>query len=220
MERSWHPPDGMTTPSDQSDQAVWQSHTEARDRAEEGLYDVEEVRRNAKRSSLEGPVTADYTLDLDRAYELLNQALASEIVCVLRYRQHQIVASGIDFPQVAAKFAEHAEEEEKHMMMIAERIDQLGGDPDFDPATVKRRSPTEFGSSDVLSKMIEEDLVAERVVIEVYRQLIRWFGNDDPTTRIMFEEILAEEEEHADELADLLRAVDPRAEPRADGSPV
>ena len=102
---------------------------------------------------------------------------------MLRYRHHQIIAKGIDFPQVADQFAEHAKDEFEHMMAIAERIDQLGGDPDFDPATVVARSPTEYGRSDVLSKMIEEDLVAERVVIEIYRKIVLWFGNDDPTSR-------------------------------------
>jgi bacterioferritin len=102
------------------------------------------------------------------------------------------------------------------MMAIAERIDQLGGDPDFNPTTVTARSATEYGSSDVLTRMIEEDLVAERVVIEIYRTLIRWFGGDDPTTRIMLEKILADEEDHANDLSDLLSAIDPRTEPRTD----
>lgn len=185
----------------------------------EALYDVEQVRRDAKQSILQGPVTVDYPLDLARTHELMNQALAAEILCVLRYRHHQIIAKGIDFPQVAEEFAEHAEDEHKHMMMIAERIDQLGGNPDFNPATVASRASTEYGESDVLARMIEEDLVAERVVIEIYRQLIKWFGQDDPTSRVMFEKILADEEDHANELSDLLAAVDPRSEPRVSGNP-
>ena len=100
------------------------------------LYNLEEIRKQANKSILEGAVTKDYPLDLDETYQLMNEALASEILCVLRYRHHQIVAKGIDFPQVAAEFAEHADDEQKHMMMIAERIDQLGGDPDFNPSTV------------------------------------------------------------------------------------
>jgi bacterioferritin len=190
--------------------------TQSQPRANGQLYDVEQVRREAKQSILKGPVTPDYPLDLPRTYELMNQALAAEILCVLRYRHHQIIAKGIDYPQVAEQFAEHAAEEHEHMMAIAERIDQLGGNPDFNPATVTTRAATEYGQSDVLTRMIEEDLIAERVVIEIYRQLIRWFGNDDPTTRIMFEKILADEEDHANDLSDLLAAIDPRSEPRTD----
>lgn len=185
----------------------------------DGLYDVAAVRREAKQSILTGPVTPDYPLDLARTYKLMNEALAAEILCVLRYRHHQVVAKGIDSPQVAAQFAEHAEDEQKHMLAIAERIDQLGGNPDFDPSTVTARASTEYGQGDVLTHMIEEDLVAERVVVEIYRKLVQWFGNDDPTSRRMFEKILADEEDHANDLSDLLAAIDPRTEPRADGNP-
>jgi bacterioferritin len=177
------------------------------------LFDLDQIRRDAKQSVLDGAVTADYPLDLARTYELMNQALAAEILCVLRYRHHQIIAKGIDYPQVADEFAEHADDEQKHMMLIAERIDQLGGNPDFNPTTVTMRSSTEYGESDVLSGMIEEDLVAERVVIEIYRKVIQWFGHDDPTSRRMFEQILADEEDHANDLSDLLAAMDPRSEP-------
>lgn len=181
---------------------------------DEKLYDLDHIRREAKESILKGAVTVDYPLNLAQTYELMNQALATEILCVLRYRHHQVVAKGIDFPQVSAQFAEHADDEQRHMMLIAERIDQLGGDPDFDPATVKVRSSTEFGTSDVLARMIEEDLVSERIAIEVYRRLIKWFGNDDPTSRRMFEGILKDEEDHANDLSDLLAGMDPRAEPQ------
>src|SRR5579871_2552739 len=133
----------------------------------DSLFDLEQVRRDAHESILKGPVTSNYPLDLTKTYELMNQALAAEILCVLRYRHHQVIAKGIDFPQVAAQFAEHADDEHRHMMMIAERIDQLGGNPDFNPATVTERSSTEFGTSDVLARMIEEDLVSERIVIEI-----------------------------------------------------
>jgi bacterioferritin len=189
------------------------SQSQTQSQVDGNLYDVEQVRREAKESMLKGAVTADYPLDLNRTYQLMNEALAAEILCVLRYRHHQIVAKGIDFPQVAAQFAEHADDEQRHMMAIAERIDELGGDPDFNPSTVTARAATEYGSSDILSRMIEEDLVAERVVIEIYRRLVRWFGNDDPTSRRMFEKILEDEEEHANDLSDLLAAVDPRSEP-------
>ena len=188
-----------------------QSQPRPRDQAQ--LFDIEQVRRDAKQSMLNGAVTADYPLDLPRTCELLNQALASEILCVLRYRHHQIIAKGIDYPQVADEFEEHAKDEFEHMMAIAERIDQLGGDPDFNPATVMPRSSTEYGQSDVLAKMIEEDLVAERVVIEIYRQIVRWFGNDDPTSRRLFERILADEEDHANDMSDLLSALNANSEP-------
>lgn len=177
------------------------------------IFDVDQVRREARESMLNGAVTADYPLDLERTYGLLNEALGSEIMCVLRYLHHQVIAKGIDSPQVAAQFKEHAEDEQRHMMAIAERIDQLGGDPDFAPATVSARAATEFGESDVLSEMIKEDLVAERVAIEIYRKIVQWFGNDDPTSRRLFEGILADEEDHANDLSDLLGAVDPRSEP-------
>ena len=174
-----------------------------------GLYNVDQVRRRAKQSILDGAVTADYPLDLARTYEMLNEALAAEILCVLRYRHHQIVAKGIDYPQVADEFEEHANDEQHHMMLIAERIDQLGGDPDFNPATVTARASTEYGASELLTGMIEEDLVAERVVIEIYRKLIQWFGNQDPTSRRMLEKILADEEDHANDLSDLLSTIGP-----------
>jgi bacterioferritin len=177
------------------------------------LYNVDELRKTARQSVEEGPITKDYSLDRQEACQLLNEALASEILCVLRYRHHQIIAKGIDYPQVAEEFAEHAANEHEHMMMIAERIDQLGGDPDFNPTTIANRSATEYGSSGSevqLTELIKEDLVAERIVIEIYRKLISYFGNADPTSRRMFEEILEDEEEHANDLADLLAVVDPK----------
>lgn len=173
------------------------------------IINVDEIRRQAGRSISEGAVTADYPLDREQACELLNEALASEILCVLRYRHHQVIAKGINYPQVAAEFKEHAREEEEHMLQIAERIDQLGGDPDMNPATITSRSATQYGSSsDDLVTLIREDLVAERVAIDVYRKLISWFGDGDPTTRRMLEHILADEEEHATDLADLLVTVE------------
>jgi bacterioferritin len=177
------------------------------------VYDINAIRKQAENSILSGPVTDDYPLDLKRAISLMNEALASEILCVLRYRHHQIIAKGIDFPQVAAEFKEHAENEAEHMMMIAERIDQLGGDPDFNPASVAKTSGTQYGQAgpSSLSDMIKDDLIAERTVIEVYRKLIQWFGNGDPTSRRMFEKILEDEEEHANDLSDLLTTVEARS---------
>jgi bacterioferritin len=168
-------------------------------------YSLDEIRKQAKQSIEHGAVTQDYSLDLDQAYKLLNDALATEIMCVMRYRHHQIIAKGIDRPQVAAEFKEHADDEQKHMMMIAERINQLGGNPDFNPGTVLQRTATEYGTGKDLLKLIEEDLIAERIAIMVYHELIAWFGSGDPTTRRMLEEILKDEEDHADDLSDLLK---------------
>lgn len=167
-------------------------------------YDLNDIKIKARQHINDGAVTQDYPLDMLQAHELLNAALATEIMCVLRYRHHQIIARGIDRPQIAAEFEEHALDEERHMMMIAERINQLGGNPDFNPATVAQRTATEYGDSKDLLKLIEEDLIAERIAIMVYRELIEWFGTSDPTTRRMLEEILQDEEDHADDLADLL----------------
>lgn len=167
-------------------------------------YTLSEIRKLARESIGDGAVTKDYPLDLQQAYKLLNAALATEIMCVLRYRHHQIIAKGIDRPQVAAEFKEHAEDEERHMMLIAERINQLGGNPDFNPGTVMERTATEYGTGDSLLKLVEEDLIAERIAIMIYRELINWFGAADPTTRRMLEKILKDEEDHADDLSDLL----------------
>jgi len=167
-------------------------------------FSLDEIRKQAKQSIEQGAVTQDYSLDLNQAYKLLNAALATEIMCVLRYRHHQVIAKGIDRPQVAAEFKEHAADEERHMMLIAERINQLGGNPDFNPGTVLQRSATEYGAGVDLLKLIEEDLIAERIAIMTYRELIEWFGSGDPTTRRMLEQILQDEEDHADDLSDLL----------------
>jgi bacterioferritin len=167
--------------------------------------DLNKIKKLASESIDQGALTKDYPLDLKQVYKLLNDALATEIMCVLRYRHHQVIAKSINQPQVAAEFEEHAVDEQNHMMMIAERINQLGGDPDFNPATVPTRTATEYGSNDNdLEKLIKEDLVAERIAIMVYREMITFFGNDDPTTRRMLEEILKDEEEHANDLADLI----------------
>ena len=167
-------------------------------------YNINEIRKQAGQYIEQGAITQDYPLDLETACTLLNAALATEIMCVLRYRHHQIIAKGIDRPQIVAEFAEHAEDEQKHMMLIAERINQLGGNPDFNPGTVLSRTATEYGQGIDLLKLVEDDLVAERIAIMVYRELIQWFGSSDPTTRRMLEDILKDEEEHADDLSDLL----------------
>lgn len=171
----------------------------------DSLYNINEIRNQARHSITEGAVTENYPLDVHEACRLLNEALASEILCVLRYRHHQIIAKGINFLEVAAEFKEHADNEQMHMMMIAERINQLGGNPNFNPEGLAQRATTEYGASsrDLIS-LIKDDLIAERVVIDVYRRVIEWFGTKDSTTRRMLEQILADEEEHANDLADLL----------------
>ena len=176
--------------------------------AANSVFNVEEIRKDAQKSFEQGAITSDYPLDLKRACQILNEALASEILCVLRYRHHQVVAKGIHSPYVVAEFKEHAENEEEHMLAIAERIVQLGGEPEMNPSTIMQRSATEYGGggNDLIS-LIREDLIAERVAIELYRQMVEWFSVDS-TTRRLLEKILADEEEHATDLADLLENVE------------
>jgi bacterioferritin len=154
----------------------------------------------------EGPVTNGNGADQQRLIEVLNDVVASEIVCFLRYSQHAIAATGIDRAQVAAEFREHATQEMNHGMMAAERVSQLGGEPDFDPSTLVKRSHTEYTTTDAadLTQMLKDNLLAERIAITTYQEIIRWIGDSDPTSRRMMEQILAEEEEHADDLNDLL----------------
>ena len=169
-------------------------------------YDIEKIKRQAKESIGQGALTTDYALDVKEACALLNEALATEIMCVLRYQHHAISAKGIDSKEVKEEFSEHAEEEAEHMLMIAERINQLGGEPNFDPKFVVENSTTEYGQATTLIDMIKDDLVAERIAIMVYRKLIAWFGDKDSTTRIMLEKILKQEEDHANDLADFLES--------------
>jgi bacterioferritin len=173
------------------------------------LSDIQEIRNRARQRIEDGPVTPDYALDKDQAIEILNEALATEIVCVLRYRFHYYMATGIHSTAVADEFLEHAKEEEEHADQIAERIKQLGGKPDMNPATLVQRSHSEYKEGTSLIDMIREDLVAERIAIESYREIIQFFGDKDPTSRTLMETILAKEEEHADDLADLLFAMGP-----------
>jgi bacterioferritin len=168
--------------------------------------DVTKIRDDARKHMDAGAVTDGNTIDVRRLIEVLNEIVATEIVCYLRYSQHAIAATGIDRAQVASEFSEHAAEEMAHGMWAAERISQLGGEPDFDPATLAARSHTEYVKVDEadLKKMLTENLVAERIVITSYQEIIRWIGDADPTTRRLMEKILEQEEEHADELNDLL----------------
>jgi bacterioferritin len=173
------------------------------------LTQIEKIRERARRQITEGAVTEDYKLDRKQAVAVLNEALATEIVCVLRYMFHYFMATGIHSQAVKSEFKEHANEEQEHAQRIAERIKQLGGKPEMNPAVLTEHSHSEYREGTSLADMIREDLIAERIAIETYREIVHFFGDRDPTSRIMMEDILAKEEEHADELADLLFAVDP-----------
>jgi bacterioferritin len=168
------------------------------------LSDVQELRRRARENMMSGPVTDDYRGDVKQAVNVLNQALATELVCVLRYKRHYYMSRGIYKDAVADEFLQHANEEQEHADMIADRITQLGGEPDFNPDGLASRSHSEYVEGDSMIEMIKENLVAERVAIESYREMIRFFGENDPTTRRMMEQILAVEEEHANDMVDLL----------------
>jgi bacterioferritin len=168
------------------------------------LTDVRKLRETARRHIEEGAVTESYGADREKVLELLNEALATEIVCVLRYRHDYFVARGIDSKPAADEFLEHATQELEHADRIAERIVQLGGEPQMDPAQLSARSHSEYRTGRTVQEAIRENLIAERIAIDSYRGMIQYIGDGDPTTRRMMEEILATEEEHADDLADLL----------------
>ena len=168
------------------------------------LTDIKTLRARARQHIDQGAITAGYGADRDTVVKLLNEALATEIVCVLRYKRHYYMASGINAQSVAAEFLQHATEEQAHADQIAQRIVQLGGKPDFSPEGLATRSHSEYHDGDDLLEMIREDLVAERIAIDSYREMINYLGNDDTTTRRMLETILAMEEEHADDLSSLL----------------
>jgi bacterioferritin len=170
------------------------------------LTTVQTLRMRARQHVDDGSVTAGYAADREMVLKLLNASLATELVCVLRYRRHHFMARGIHSQSVAQEFLTHSNEEQGHADQIAERIVQLGGAPDFAPAGLADRSHAEYIEGHTLLDMIHEDLVAERIAIDSYRDIIGYLGNQDPTTRRMLEDILAVEEEHADELADLLVA--------------
>jgi bacterioferritin len=174
----------------------------------EFLTDIKTLRERAREHIEEGPITSAYGADRERVISVLNEALATEIVCVLRYKRHYYTATGIDAAPAAAEFLQHANEELLHMDQIALRITQLQGQPDFNPVGLVSRSHAEYVEGDSLADMIKEDLVAERVAIESYSEIIRWLGDGDPTTRRMLEDILSVEEEHADDLLNLLADYD------------
>jgi bacterioferritin len=168
------------------------------------LTDVKTLRERARQHIERGAVTEGYSADRETVIKILNEALATEIVCVLRYKRHYFMASGIHAESVAAEFLQHANEEQGHADQIGQRIVQLGGAPNLNPEGLLSRSHAEYVEGDTLTDMIKEDLVAERIAIDSYREIIQYLGNDDPTTRRMMEGILAMEEEHADDLVNLL----------------
>ena len=175
--------------------------------------DVAEIRRRARANVEDGAVTDAYRADRETVVKLLNESLATEIVCVLRYKRHYYMASGISADPVAKEFLQHAKEEQIHADLIAQRITQLQGEPNFNPEGLATRSHSEYIEGGTLREMIREDLIAERIAVESYSEIIRWLGDDDPTTRNLIEEILKKEEEHADELANMLKTFNPDANP-------
>jgi bacterioferritin len=170
------------------------------------LSDVKELRRRAREHMERGNLTDTYQGDPQETIELLQSVLATELVCVLRYTMHAIAATGISSEGVKAEFAQHATEEQGHMMQVAERINQLGGRPNFNPEGLASRSASQYVEGNNLIDMIRENLVAERIAVDHYRELIRYFGDRDPTTRVMIEGILSVEEEHVNDMHDLLVA--------------
>ena len=170
------------------------------------LADVTHLRAKARASIDQGAITPNYQGDVKQTIEILQSVLATEIVCVLRYTMNAITASGISSESVKAEFDEHAAEEQQHARQVAERINQLGGTPDFNPEGLATRSASQYSVGGTLLEMIKENLIAERIACEHYRELIRFFADKDPTTRVMMESILSKEEEHANDMQDLLTA--------------
>ena len=169
------------------------------------LTDIKTLRERARQHIENGAVTQGYSADRETVIKLLNEALATEIVCVLRYRRHYFMASGINAESVAAEFLQHSNDEQGHADQISQRIVQLQGEPNFNPEGLLTRSHAEYVEGTSLTDMIKEDLVAERIAIDSYREMVNYLGSDDPTTRRMMEDILAVEEEHADDLVNMLQ---------------
>jgi len=173
----------------------------------EFLTDIKTIRERARVEIDKGPITDAYGADLERVIQVCNEALATELVCVLRYKRHHYTASGLQSESVAAEFLEHAGEEQEHADKLAARIVQLGGAPDFNPDTLSSRAHSQYDESRGLIDMIKEDLVAERIAVASYTEIIQWLGDKDITTRRVFEELLAKEEEHADDMQSLLERI-------------
>jgi bacterioferritin len=174
------------------------------------LTDITTLRQRARAKMEEGPITSSYGADREKVIAVLNEALATEIVCVLRYKRHHYMAEGLNAGPVAAEFLQHANEEMGHADQLALRITQLQGEPNFDPEGITSRSHAEYVEGRDLVDMIKEDLVAERIAIESYSEIVRWLGDKDPTTRRLMEDILAVEEEHADDLLNMLAGMEQR----------
>ena len=177
------------------------------------LTDIEAIRKRAREHIDQGAITAGYTADRETVIKLLNEALATEIVCTLRYKYHYYMASGIHSQAVKAEFLEHAQQEQEHADRIAERITQLDGKPNFNPDGLASRAHADYAEGVDLVDMIKEDLVAERIAIDTYRAIVEYIGGDDPTTRRVMEEVLAQEEEHAEDMATLLEQLGKKGEP-------
>ena len=169
--------------------------------------DIEEISRRAREKMDDGAVTASYKADREKVCEVLNEVLATETVCTLRYRSHYFMAKGVHAPGVEEEFLEHANEEQEHADLVAKRIAELGGTPNLNPEGLATRSHAQYGTAETLPEMIREDLIAERIAVGTYSEIVRWLGNDDPTTRRLMESLLAKEEEHADDMAKLLSRV-------------
>jgi len=170
------------------------------------LSDIKTLRDRARQHLEQGALGTNYGGDVKKAIEILQSVLATELVCVLRYTQHAIAAHGISSEGVKAEFTEHAKDEREHAQAVAERINQLGGEPNFNPEGLATRSASQYSQGGNLVELIRENLIAERIAVDHYRELVRYFGNDDPSTRVMIEGILKVEEEHADDMHDLLVA--------------
>jgi bacterioferritin len=181
------------------------------------VTDIQELRRRALMHMEQGAVTSAYKADRETVIRILNEVLATEIVCVLRYKRHYYMATGIHAEAVADEFLEHANEEQGHADIAAERITQLGGEPNFNPEGLSTRSHSQYVEGTSLLDMVREDLIAERIAVESYNEIIRYLGDDDPTTRIAMEKIMAKEEEHADDMKKLLDTLG-RAERKAEPS--
>lgn len=171
------------------------------------LSSVTELRERARRNVENGAVTESYSADIETVIRLLNESLATELVCVLRYKRHYFMAKGVKAHVAAEEFLEHATQEAQHADKLAERIVQLGGEPEFNPDLLSKNSHAQYVAGNTLKEMVTEDLVAERIAIDSYREIIQYIGDKDPTTRRLFEEILEQEEEHADDMADLLDGI-------------
>jgi bacterioferritin len=169
------------------------------------LSDVSSLRQRARVNVENGAVTEGYSADRETVLRLLNESLATELVCILRYKRHYYMAKGLKANVAATEFLEHAQQEAEHADLLAERIVQLGGEPEFNPDTLSKNSHAQYVAGNTLKDMVYEDLVAERIAIDSYREIIQYIGEQDPTTRRIFETILAQEEEHADDMADILK---------------